>query len=161
MLNLQSSEPDLGDYEINPASIEDVEKRVIQSVLIGDLSEAECKLTQTFAPGVYMREILMPAGSFIIGHQHKTKHINIVVEGRAYVMISGQIYLLEAPHTFVSEPGVRKVLYILQDMRFITIHPTQETEIDKLEEELIVKSDTFKEYEEDLIKFRELLTIDE
>lgn len=167
MLHLQPSAPNLKVCEIKPLEaithdqIEDVERRVIEATMRGDLNEGECELRHTFAPGVYVRELLMPAGNFVIGHEHKTTHVNVVVEGRAYVMMGGKPYLLEAPHTFVSEAGVRKVLYILEDMRFITIHPTQETEIDKLEEELIVKSDSFKAYESDLIKFRELLTLTE
>jgi hypothetical protein len=48
--------------------------------------------------------------------------------------------MIEAPCTFVSGPGVRKALYIIEDMRWATVHPTKETNIEKLESKLVVKS---------------------
>lgn len=110
--------------------------------------QVECPLTHMFAPGVYLRTVSMPAGIYVIGHQHKTKHFNIVHTGRARVLIGGAIHEINAPAIFVSEPGVRKVLHILEDMEWSTIHPTDETDLAKLEELLIIKSPTFLEYHE-------------
>lgn len=141
-------------------TVEEAEERLLSGVLNGNLIEVTCPLTHTFAPGVYAREVTMPAGSFIIGHEHKTKHINVVLSGRALVSINGETFHLEAPHTFVSDPGVRKVLYILEEMRFLTIHPTDETDLDKLEQELIVKSVTHQTYIDDLNKLRALIEKD-
>ena len=103
-------------------------------------------LVHRFAPGVYIREITMPAGSLIIGHEHKTEHFNIVLKGRADVMMDGQIVdTIVAPCTFVSSAGVRKLLHIHEEMIWQTVHPTAETDICKLEEELVIKSKTFQE----------------
>ena len=107
------------------------------------LPQLDCPLTHKFAPGVYMREILMPAGSFIIGHEHKTEHFNVVLSGRARVMMDGVVEEIVGPCTFVSKPGVRKVLYILEDMRWATVHPTRETDLDKLDRKLIRKSEAW------------------
>jgi quercetin dioxygenase-like cupin family protein len=103
-----------------------------------------------FAPGVYMREVFMPKGTFVIGHQHKTKHLNIITKGRALVAMNGEVHEVVAPCTIVSEPGVRKVLLIGEDMLWATIHPTNETNILKLEQELITKSEAYKEYYADI-----------
>src|SRR5690242_10473496 len=46
-------------------------------------------VTHHFAPGVYMREIFMPAGAFVIGHEHRTEHLNVILTGRASVMMDG------------------------------------------------------------------------
>lgn len=103
-------------------------------------------LKHHFLPGLYIREILMPVGpggTVIIGHLHKTRHFNIVLKGKARVLIDGKVRTIEAPAVFVSEPGVRKVLNILEDMTWCTVHLTSETDVAKLEEELVDKTNHF------------------
>jgi hypothetical protein len=116
--------------------------------LLVNKSQVECPLKHNFAPGVYMREITMPAGSFVIGHEHLTEHFNVVLTGKARVMIDGVIEDLVAPCYFISKPNVRKVLYIVEEMKFATIHPTNETSVEVLENTLIRKSNSFIKYEE-------------
>lgn len=108
-----------------------------------DFHHVDCPLTHTFAPGVYYREIFMPKGIFVIGHCHKTEHLNVITEGRATVMFDGVVHEIVAPCVIKSGVNVRKVLYIQEDMRWATIHPTTETDLEKLEELLITKSDAF------------------
>lgn len=107
------------------------------------LPQVDCPLEHRFAPGVYLRKILMPKGTFVIGHQHRTEHFNIVLRGRASVIMNGQVHEVVAPCILKSEAGVRKALYIWEDMEWATIHPTDETDVLKLEEALVVKSDAF------------------
>jgi hypothetical protein len=110
-----------------------------------------------FAPGVYYREIFMPAGTFVIGAIHKTCHFNIILSGKAIVKLCGSSPHTEtimAPHTFVSLAGVCKVLYILEDMRWATIHPTNEIRIDKLEDLLIENPEYHRRYISEVEKFR-------
>jgi hypothetical protein len=105
--------------------------------------QVEIPLTHLFAPHVYWREVFMPKGSFVIGHQHKTEHFNVVLTGRARVLMAGEMHEIVAPCVMTSGAGVRKILYIEEDMRWATIHPTDETDMERLEEELIIKSDSF------------------
>jgi quercetin dioxygenase-like cupin family protein len=104
------------------------------------MEQVDCSLVHRFAPGVYLREIFMPAGSFVLGHEHNTEHLNIVIRGRARVLIDGVIQEIVAGDTFVSGAGVRKTLYILEDTVWQTVHPTDETNVEKLETLLITKS---------------------
>ena len=48
---------------------------------MGHMPQVECPLKHYFAPGVYLREIFMPAGSVVIGKIHKTEHFNIIQKG--------------------------------------------------------------------------------
>jgi hypothetical protein len=110
-----------------------------------DMPQVNCPLKHQFAPGVYLREILMPAGTFIIGHRHKTEHFNVVLSGRARVMqTGGGVEEIVAPCVFVSKPGVRKILYILEDMRWATVHPTHETDVGVLERQLVEPSEAHR-----------------
>lgn len=110
------------------------------------LPQVECPLVHRFAPGVYYREITMPAGSLIIGHEHKTEHFNVVTKGRALVLMDGVRHEIVAPCVFPSAAGVRKVLFIQEEMVWATIHPTHETNLDRLADELITKSPTWLEH---------------
>lgn len=109
---------------------------------LGKQPQVECPLKHYFAPGVYLREIFMPASSIIIGKIHKTEHLNIIERGSCSIYHEdGTQQLLQAPFTFVSKPGVQKVLYIHEDMVWKTIHVTHETDLDRLEAELIEPAD--------------------
>jgi hypothetical protein len=132
--------------------IESVEAKAL------NMPQLECPVDHQFAPGVYLRQITMPAGSFVIGHQHNTEHFNIVLKGRAAVLADGELLHVVAPCTFVSKPGVRKVLYIFEEMVWATVHPTTETDLLKLEEQLITKSESFKQHQLDMQKLRELVS---
>lgn len=97
-----------------------------------EIPEDGLPLTHTFSNGVYAREIFMPAGMLVVGHLHKTRHLNIVSTGSAYVWMGGEIVHIKAPYTFESDCNIRKVLFILEDMFWTTIHVTDETDIEKI-----------------------------
>lgn len=101
------------------------------------LTPLECPTSNHFAPGVYLREIFMPAGTFVVGHKHRTEHLNVILTGRARVLMNGVVRELAAPFTFKSHAGVRKVLFILEDCTWQTIHPTTETDLEKITEAII------------------------
>lgn len=104
------------------------------------MPQVECPLVHRFAPGVYLRAIFMPADTVVIGKIHKTEHFNIIVTGACILVHEdGRREELRAPCTFVSKAGVQKVLYILEDTVWQTVHPTVETDLSRLEEELILK----------------------
>lgn len=108
--------------------------------------QVDTPVTHRHAPGVYLREVCMPAGSVIIGHKHKTEHFNIVLTGSARVLIDGELSHIKAPCVFSSGVGVRKALLIETEMRWLTVHPTDETDLAKLETALIEKSEAFEEF---------------
>lgn len=105
-----------------------------------DTAPGGLPLTHRFSNGVYSREIFMPKGQIIVGHVHNTRHLNIVLSGKARVWDGKSVRVITAPFTFESEAGVRKVLYIEEDMLWQTIHVTEETDVLVLEDTLIDKS---------------------
>jgi hypothetical protein len=95
-------------------------------------------VTHRFAPGIYLREISMEADSIVIGRIHKTEHFNVLVKGACLIVHDdGTREELRAPLTFVSKAGVQKVLYVLEDTIWQTIHPTHETDFEKLDQMLV------------------------
>ena len=117
----------------------------LEAELIGQ-PEFDCPVTHRFGPGVYIREVFMPKGAFIIGHRHKTTHLNVMLTGViGLINDDGTETLLHAPQTFVAQPG-RKSAYIYEDVVWQNIHATTETDIEKLEETFLDKSPVYLDH---------------
>lgn len=134
------------------AHIEQLEGAMFDAISDGQIEAVDCPLEHFYAPHVYVRQIRMKAGAFIIGQCHKTEHLNQLIQGRCRVIVDGVVHELVAPYTFVSKAGVRKCLYILEDCIWATTHVTDETDLGVLEELLIEKSATFLSHDIDRIK---------
>lgn len=102
------------------------------------MEQTDCPVKHHFSPGLYLREIFMPAGTVVIGRVHKTEHFNILVQGACYIVHDDFTREeLRAPMVFVSKAGVQKALYITEDMIWMTTHVSEETDLSKLEELLV------------------------
>lgn len=97
-------------------------------------------LTNHFSKGVYAREIFIPAGSVIIGKIHRHENLNILAKGDLTLLSIEGCTRVRAPFTVVSPPGVKRLAYAHEDSVWITIHGTNEKDLQKIEDEFIVKS---------------------
>lgn len=111
---------------------------------IGELmlkeEQADCPVYHHHYPGIYIREVHIAAGVFSIGHIQKTRHLNIMLKGRVnFINPDGTSSVLTAPMIFMSDPG-RKMGLILEDMVWFNLYPTNETDVEVLEETYLDKS---------------------
>ena len=90
-----------------------------------------------FAPGVYAREVLLPAGSVVVGKTHKTKHLNIIASGHCTIHCMGEVFEVHGPYIFTSEIGAKKAVYSHTDVVWINIHLTDKTDVDEIEKDVI------------------------
>jgi len=98
-----------------------------------ELPQVECTEKHYFGPGMYVKEVTMPAGSVIVGKPHKTEHLCVMLQGRMQLLKEdGSVVELVAPTTFVGKPG-RKVAHIIETVVFQNIFATDETDVEKLE----------------------------
>lgn len=106
--------------------------------------QASCPITHRFGPGIYIREMSVKAGAYLIGHKHLDPHLNVLVSGKIMLFKeSGETLELTAPFTFVGEPG-RKLAYVIEDMVWQNIYATTETDVEKLEAILFEKSEAWE-----------------
>lgn len=107
--------------------------------------QVDCPVVHRFGPGIYIREVTIPAGAFSIGHYQTTEHLNIMLAGRVtMVNEDGSKTELQAPQVFVSKPG-RKIGYIHEKMVWQNVYATDETDVEKLEAMFLRKSITWQE----------------
>lgn len=93
----------------------------------------ECFPVQhVFAPGCYAREMTIPEGQVVIGRIHRHAHINVISKGKCRVLTEFGFETLEAPCTFVSQPGTKRVVVALDTVVWTTIHPTELTDPDEI-----------------------------
>lgn len=104
------------------------------------LEPVNCPLLHTFAPGVYARHIILPKGSRVVGKIHKHAHHNFIQRGHVTVFTPEGVRDLVAPCSFVSQPGTKRAVYAHEETLWITVHATNERDIDKIEEEIIAPS---------------------
>ena len=107
---------------------------------IKKMEQVECPLKHYFSDGIYVREITMPAGAVIIGKIHKYSHMNIISKGHVTFSDETGIRTIKAPYTFRSNAGSKKALYIHEETVWSTIHPTKETDIEKIEKEVVTEN---------------------
>lgn len=99
-----------------------------------------CPVMHEFVPGAYIRKIFMPAGTLLTSKIHKTRHPYFVMTGHCTVATENGTEEIVAPKHGITEPGTKRVLYIHQDTVWITVHPTDETDLEKIEDQIIAKS---------------------
>ena len=102
--------------------------------------QTDCPVTHHFGPSLYIREVVMPAGTVVVGKPHKTDHMCNMISGRMIVVNEdGEKMEVAAPAVFMAKKG-RKTAYIIETVRFQNIFSTTETDIEKLENMLVDNS---------------------
>ena len=111
-----------------------------------------CPLKHTFSDGIYVRELTIPAGVFIVGKIHKHDHPNFLLSGEVIVVTEDGIEELKGPLSMISKAGTKRALYAKTKLVWTTIHtnPTNTENIEELEEHIIAP--TYLDYE----KFKQL-----
>lgn len=121
-----------------------------------EINQAELPLKHSFAPGVYAREMEIPAGTLLIGKIHKHKHHNFLMKGSIIVLTeTNGVELLQAPLMIVSEEGTQRIGYAITDTVWTTIHENKDNSEDLvvIEERTVVKDKAkYLEYRNKLTK---------
>lgn len=103
-------------------------------------SVVEIPVSHKFTPGMYIREVMVPAGTGVITMVHKTSHPFVVSAGKILVWTKeAGVVFLKAPYTGVTTPGTCRVAIALEDTVWTTFHsnPTDELDIAVLEKMLV------------------------
>lgn len=112
------------------------------SAVLGLYPQETLEPKHHFAKGMYGRELLMKAGTLIVGKIHKHEHLAIMVYGdiTVYTEREGK-QRFKGYNMMVSPPETKRVVYPHADTLWVTIHASESQDLEQLERELITPED--------------------
>ncbi len=120
------------------------------------LPQVACDVMHAFAPGIYIRQVILPAGTFVMGHRHKNAHLNIMLQGHLTLCNDdGTRSDLRAPIVCVAAPG-RKIAYVHERTVWLNLYATPDTDVENLERTYLDKT---LEWEQLNTEFNNALTL--
>ena len=109
-------------------------KRIESYIL--QMPQVDTPTTHYFSPGLYAREMFIPAGTVLTGAVHKVEHLALFV-GDITVWTEEGMKRLTGHHTFISKPGAKRVGFAHADTWCTGFFATDKTDVRELEEELV------------------------
>lgn len=98
-----------------------------------------CPLVHTFVDGAYVRKITMPKGLLLTSKIHKICHPYFIMKGDVSVLTEEGTKRIKAPYAGVTPAGTKRLIYVHEETEWITVHVTKETDLGKIEDEIISK----------------------
>ena len=122
------------------------------------LVELDVPIDHYHAEGLYGRRMYAPANTLIISKVHCSQQFTIALKGKCRVLDQdGNKYDIEAPSVFVTEKGTQRAIYCYDDVEWITVHASDSTDIDEIEERIFC--DSFEEFDSKM-SIHELITVE-
>ncbi len=106
----------------------------VPGAMFGD---ACAPLEHIFGDNLYIRQITMPAGMILTSKIHKTTHPYFIMRGDVSVITEEGRVRIKGPYWGMTKAGTKRVLLIHEETVWITVHSTKETDLEKIEDELI------------------------
>jgi len=101
------------------------------------LGDAAYPLEHFFADGIYIRQMTGTKGEVVVTKLHKTDHPYFVLKGDVSIYTEEGMVRIKAPHWGITKAGTIRVGYFHEDTIWITVHATKETDLAKIESEVI------------------------
>lgn len=115
----------------------------LEAALVANFPPVELFLVHRFTPGMYIRTLIMPAGSIVTSKIHLTEHPWVLTKGRLviYNELDGTRTEIVAPAMGVTKAGTRRVAEIIEESHWTTFHATDETDPEVIEDQICLKHD--------------------
>ena len=118
--------------------ISDLEQAIVDmGDTTGEVMHDANPVKHTFAGGCYIREIYNPANQLLVTKIHKKEHPFFLMKGEMSILTEEGIQNIKAPYQGVTKPGTKRAIYTHEECIFITVHATDNTTIEDVEEEVI------------------------
>jgi len=105
------------------------------------MPQADVKFVHEFEPGKYIRTIIAPPWSVIVGAEHKTPYKIVLKKGTVAVNIDDKIRTLTAPFEFDAPAGVKRVARVFdKELIWVDIYdnPDDCNDVETIEERIYV-----------------------
>ena len=87
------------------------------------MPQVDCPIRHHFAPGIYAREISIPAGTVVVGVVHKTDNLIIVSMGRLRIVTDEGTEEVCAGDTITCKAGTKNAVLALENSRWTNLLP--------------------------------------
>ena len=105
------------------------------------LPTIEIEVDHLFCNGMYARTMYVPRGTTLTGKIHKYPQINICAAGDVTVVMDDGPVRVQAGYHVVCPAGAKRAFYAHEDSVWVVILRTEETDVDKIEDELVADSE--------------------
>lgn len=105
------------------------------------------KLEEAMTPGIYIRELTMPANSLVFSKVHITEHPYVITRGVVSVYDGKTVNTFTAPHKGITKSGTKRLLYVHEETTWVTFHPAPSDKIEEMDKNGVITCDTFEEYD--------------
>lgn len=121
------------DAERKPTAKEKAER--LEQALLG-VKQVDCPVRHFFAPGMYAREITIPAGCCLVGAIHKTENLAVLSKGTMRLVTDDGTVDIAAPHILTVKPGQKNAAFAIDECVWTNFlaNPENEQDTDKLVE---------------------------
>jgi len=120
-----------GEFRANIISFEEVMLKNPNS-----LGADPFPLKHSFADGLYCREATAPAGALLISRIQKYNHATFLLKGKCSVLSEDGVRILQAPMSFITKAGTKRVVYCVEETTWATVHATNTTDLEEINSEL-------------------------
>lgn len=108
----------------------------LETFLIAYGDQSPPPTVHRFLPGLYFRQITMPANSIIVSRLHAQDNFAVISQGSATVWDETGTKVIKAPHSRITRAGTKRVLFIHEEMIWTTVHSTQATTLEEVERQI-------------------------
>lgn len=105
------------------------------------------KIEEAMTPGIYTRELTVPAGQLVFTKVHLETHPFMVTKGKIAVYDGKTIQTIEAPYKGITPTGTKRVAYTLEETTWITFHPAPSDDLEEMDKNGVITCATFAEYD--------------
>lgn len=117
------------------AAIQRLEAHLLQ------LPQADLDTTHAVHGGLYVRQIMIPAGTVMTGATHCIPHCSVMIYGDMTVSTPAGMERVVGPRLWLAPAGTKRVGYAHADTLWLTVHRCDSTTPEAAERELFGEQD--------------------
>ena len=108
--------------------------------LVGEELDQLLPLKHMHGDGCYVRELSAPAGIVAVTKIHKKEHPFFLMKGDVTVVTKEGFQRITAPYYGMTPAGTQRVVYTHTETQWVTVHATELTDLQEIEDEIIAKN---------------------
>jgi hypothetical protein len=92
--------------------------------------QVDCPVRHYFAPGLFAREITIPAGTCLVGAVHRTENLAVLSSGRLRLVTDDGVIEVSAPAVLTIRAGVKNAALAIETAVWTNFFPNTDNEND-------------------------------